>query len=540
MSGRPPNEVFAPTRGPLSRGRAVGYLIEDGDRAGPIGTGPDRAALYVELRASPTLVTVDRVTARQGPDWAHASSLALLESSMPELELGREFAGYRIEGVLGRGGMGVVYAVTDLRLERTAALKMIRPELSANDEFRRRFHRESQLAASIRQRNVVTIYHAGEAEGVLYITMERVAGVDLGALIRSCERLAPSLACELLIQIADALDAAHGRGLVHRDVKPANVLVEDSAPVHAYLTDFGLTKRSLTDDALLSSGVFLGTVDYSAPEQIKQEAVDARADVYALGCLLFAMLTGVPPFRRENLVATMFAHVNDPPPHVSAHAPNLPEALDPVIERALAKTAEERYSSAGEFARHVRRTLDTDSARPAVASFTFKPVESDDGSEGGGPRREVFLCYARADGRFPIDRIRVDLGASGQRVWIDLEGSLPGARSWERVRRRIEGCDMFVFTVSPDSVASDACREQLEEAVSLNKRIIALVHREVGSRAFPPELGGVEVVLLRESDDYTTGLTRLAAVLLGPSETPAVSPHPHVSPRRASRRFLRR
>jgi serine/threonine protein kinase len=309
---------------------------------------------------------------RGRPEDSWQAGTAVMDRGLPELRLGDDFAGYRIEGVLGRGGMGVVYRVTDLRLERLAALKVIRPEVSADEQFRRRFYRESQLASSIRHPNVVTIYHAGEAAGVLYVTMELIRGVDLGALIANCGRLAPRLACEVLVQVADALDVAHEHGLVHRDVKPANVLIEDAAAVHAYLTDFGLTKRRASDDAITKSDVFLGTVGYAAPEQIRHEAVSTATDIYSLGCVLFAMLTGGPPFRRSSDVETMFAHLNDPAPRVSTSAHNVPPALDRLVERALAKDPNDRYSSAGEFAGAARAAL---RACAASVSFTFKRVE---------------------------------------------------------------------------------------------------------------------------------------------------------------------
>src|SRR3954449_11315289 len=221
-----------------------------------------------------------------------------------QLRAGEVFGDHRIEGVLGQGGMGVVYRATDLRLNRAVALKLIKPELSLDEDFRRRFRRESELAASVRQPNVVTIYQAGDSDGLLFVTMDLIDGVDLRAVIAQHGRLDLVTATEVTSQVAAALDAAHASGLVHRDVKPANVLVAGSTPMHVYLTDFGLTKRTSSQSGITKTGLFVGTIDYAAPEQIKGWPVDARADVYALGCVLFEMVAGAPPFRRENEYAT--------------------------------------------------------------------------------------------------------------------------------------------------------------------------------------------------------------------------------------------
>lgn len=272
-------------------------------------------------------------------------------AASPELRAGEEFAGHRIEGVLGRGGMGVVYRATDLRLNRLVALKLIAPALSADEDFRRRFQRESQVAASVRQQNVVTIYQAGEADGLLFVTMELVHGTDLRGLIAERGRLDMPTAAAIVAQVAAALDAAHASGLVHRDVKPANVLIAAAPPLHVFLTDFGLTKRTSSQSGITKTGLFVGTIDYAAPEQIKGWPVDARADVYALGCMLFEMIAGQPPFRRENEYATMYAHTSEPAPALSSVAPGVPPALNAVLARALAKEPDVRFPSAGDFSR---------------------------------------------------------------------------------------------------------------------------------------------------------------------------------------------
>jgi serine/threonine-protein kinase len=230
-------------------------------------------------------------------------------------------------------------------------LKLIVPELADDPDFRARFKRESLLAASIDHPNVVPVYEAGEADERLFISMRWVDGTDLRSLIVEEGRLEPRRALAILQQLAGALDAAHRRGLVHRDVKPANVLVSRDGEEHAYLTDFGLTKKAASDSGLTKTGAFVGTPDYTPPEQIKGEHADARADVYALGCLFFHELTGNPPYPRDSEVAKMYAHLQEPPPSLTATLPSAPRELDSVIARALAKEPDERFPSAGDLAR---------------------------------------------------------------------------------------------------------------------------------------------------------------------------------------------
>src|SRR5215216_2717427 len=268
-----------------------------------------------------------------------------------ELRTGDTFADHRIEGILGQGGMGVVYRATDLRLNRAVALKVIKPELSLDEDFRRRFRRESELAASVRQPNVVTIYQAGDSGGLLYVTMDLIDGVDLRQVMSRHGRLDVVTATEVTAQVAAALDAAHASGLVHRDVKPGNVLVANGTPMRVYLTDFGLTKRTSSQTGITQTGLFVGTLDYAAPEQITGGAVDARTDVYALGCVLYEMLTGRAPFRRDHEAATLYAQIHEPAPSLRTAAPDAPVALDQAVARALAKNPDERYPSAGDLAR---------------------------------------------------------------------------------------------------------------------------------------------------------------------------------------------
>ena len=269
---------------------------------------------------------------------------------MVDLAPGSVFAGHRIEGVAGRGGMGVVYEAVHLTLGRRVALKLIAPEIADSSEFRERFRRESQIAASLDHPNVIPIYDAGAEGGLVYVTMRFVDGTDLRALAP----VDPRRAAGVLAQAADALDAAHAGGLVHRDVKPGNVLVEDrGGHDHVFLTDFGLAKEVSADAGLAPTGNWLGTVDFAAPEQIRGHPVDALADVYALGGVLFWALTGRVPYPRDDDMAKMRAHLNDAPPS----APAVPPELDAVVRRAMAKDPGERFRSAGEFGKAALTTV---------------------------------------------------------------------------------------------------------------------------------------------------------------------------------------
>jgi tRNA A-37 threonylcarbamoyl transferase component Bud32/streptogramin lyase len=267
--------------------------------------------------------------------------------------LGTELAGYRIESVIGRGGMGVVYLAEHVRLKRKVALKVLAPELAQDELFRDRFIHESEMAASLDHPNIVDIYDAGEADGLLYLAIRYVSGPDLKTMIRRDGPLDPERAVALLTQVAGALDAAHERGLVHRDVKSANVLVEpptSSLGEHAYLTDFGLTKRPESMSGLTKTGQFLGSVEYAAPEQFEGKPLGPWTDVYSLGGVAYECLTGEIPYRRDTEAAVMHAHLHEPSPKVTAKRPELASGLDAAIEQGMAKRPEDRYPSAGAFA----------------------------------------------------------------------------------------------------------------------------------------------------------------------------------------------
>jgi YVTN family beta-propeller protein len=272
--------------------------------------------------------------------------------------VGTQLGSYRIEALLGRGGMGVVYRATDLRLGRQVALKLLAPHVTQDQRFRTRFLAESRLAASIDHAGIVPIYEAGEVDDHLYIAMRYVEGTDLASLLRADGPLAPDRAVGLVAQLADALDAAHARGLVHRDVKPSNALIAvEGAAEHVYLADFGLTKHTTTDGRLTATDQLVGTIDYVAPERIRAEQADGRADLYALGCVLFECLTGEVPFPRDSEVAAIYAHLEDEPPQASQRRPGLPPALDDVVTRALAKDPVDRWQSGAELVAAARAAL---------------------------------------------------------------------------------------------------------------------------------------------------------------------------------------
>lgn len=330
------------------------------------------------------------------------------ESGWIELSEGDEFAGYRIERRLGRGGMGILYLAIEPGLDRRVALKLIAPEAATDDVFARRFAEESRIAASIEHPNVVPIYAAGEERGVPYIAMRYVAGSDLGRRIAREGRLEPAQAVDLIAQVGNGLDAIHAAGLVHRDVKPANVLLggEEGAE-HAYITDFGVARNVATQSGLTQTGRFVGTLDYVAPEQISGGEIDARVDVYALGCLLYKLLTGEVPFPRDGEAARLYAHLHDPPPAPSLFAPAVPMALDDVVARAMSKQPGDRYPSAG------------DLGRAALAALSGTPVAV--------PERTVATGAAATRETETIDPTREAPTAAAGREETTLEAPVEAA-----------------------------------------------------------------------------------------------------------------
>jgi streptogramin lyase len=357
------------------------------------------------------------------------------------IEIGHELAGYRIEELLGRGGMGEVYRARHDRLERNVALKILAPRYAADDAFRERLVRESRIAASLDHPNVVPIYDAGEADGRLYLAMRYVEGTDLRSLLRREGALPPERALAVAAQIAAALDAAHEQGLVHRDVKPSNVLLD--ARGHCYLADFGLTQSA--SDTSAFDGQLLGTIDYVAPEQIRGDPVDGRADIYALGCLVYECLTGSVPFARPSEVATIFAHLDEPPEPASLRRPELPATVDEVLARALAKDRDERQPTCGRLIDETRAALGLETPHRSRAKLvalvaallavtvaaTVAAAIALSGGAGGAPSSGGIV--ARIDplakevtATYRLSAYPGSVAASGNRVWVGdfRDGSL--------------------------------------------------------------------------------------------------------------------
>jgi hypothetical protein len=288
-----------------------------------------------------------------------ADVTAPLTAAAPSSVARSRIAGYRLEQQIGAGGMAVVYRAVDERLGRRVALKILSPALAADEAFRQRFIRESRAAAAVDDPHIIPVYEAGEADGVLFIAMRFVPGGDLRTLVRQHGPMALARAVEIISSVASALDAAHAAGLVHRDVKPANMLIDvrPDRPDHVYLSDFGLSKGAMSSSRLTGTGLFLGTADYAAPEQIDGRAVDGRTDQYALACTAFELLAGAPPFQRDQATATIWAQMSEPPPPLRARRPEIPAAMDQVFAAALAKAPESRYGCCRDFAYALRWAL---------------------------------------------------------------------------------------------------------------------------------------------------------------------------------------
>ncbi len=334
-------------------------------------------------------------------------------SPTTDARVGADLGPYHIEAIIGRGGMGVVYLAEQPSLGRKVALKILPPELAEDADFRARFIRESKMAAAIDDPNILPIHEAGEIDGVLFIAMRYVEGTDLEARLKS-GALPPDRAVHLLGQVASALDAAHARGLIHRDVKPANILIAnalgDDRGEHAYLADFGLTKSRGVDTSLTRAGTLLGTLDYMAPEQLEGRELDGAADQYALAAIAFRALTGRLPFARDSEVALITAHLNEPPPSASAVEPTLPGDIDAVIARGMAKAPGDRYPSCAAFvsifarpSRHPPRRLDVGQARGDPTVEAHRP---------GGQRLSRPCCHRRLARRDRCD-------GSGDAIAVD-------------------------------------------------------------------------------------------------------------------------
>jgi len=374
----------------------------------------------------------------------------------PAPAIGDVLAGYRLESELGRGGMGVVYRARHQRLQREVALKVLAPHLASDESFRQRFIRESQAAAALRHPHIVTVHDAGEARGHLFLALEYIDGTDLARAIEGAP-LEPSRAITLLAQVASALDAAHAAGIVHRDVKPANVLL---AGDRAYLTDFGLASRATDRTRLTAVGQVAGTTDYLAPEQVEGRPFDTRTDVYALGCVLHHCLTGRPPFQRDSDVQVLLAHLNARPPSVRTVRPELPAAIDDVVARALAKEPDARFPTCAAL---------VEAARAALSG----------GEEVTTPGRPRILTAVRGTSR---SLIRAGLQ---REAGVDVEELSPDG-SVVAVARALRPAVLLVEAGPDHPFGPQECQELTGEERTAATRIIPVVPR--GERALGQQL----------------------------------------------------
>jgi serine/threonine protein kinase len=424
----------------------------------------------------------------------------MMADTTTDPHLGRVVAGYRIEERIGRGGMGLVYRAEHLNLRRRAAIKIIAPELAEASGFRERFNREARIAAALQHPNIVTVYDAGEENGLLYLAMQYIEGNDLSAVLRSQGRLRPYRALDVCRQIAAALDAAHGQGLIHRDVKPANVLIEGRT---AFLTDFGLTKRiEGTRTQLTKAGDVVGTIHYVAPEQIEGGRVDARTDIYSLGCLVYHCLSGELPFARDTDVAVIYAHLSEEPPRLTSVRPELPGGLDAVIAKALEKSPERRFQTCADLMSAARAVIDaagplsdTAAPRPVPALGDRADVPTSSGGRrvpaSGDPaslatnvgpvsghveaarRPRVLLAGVDANTR-AVARVAV-----GDR--IDVEDAKPGESLLDTVRDGRPDLVILAWN-APGQPAREVVAALRADAVTRDAKVLLLVeHKQAAS-----------------------------------------------------------
>jgi hypothetical protein len=342
---------------------------------------------------------------------------------------GSPVAGYLLERLVGVGGMAAVFRARDERLGRVVALKL----LTGDEAVRRRFVREARAVAAVDHPHIIPVYEAGEADGVLFIAMRFVAGDDLRVVVGREGGLPPRRAAAFISPVASALDAAHDAGLVHRDVKPANMLVDvgPGRPEHVYLSDFGLARGMLSAGGLTRAGQFMGTPDYASPEQISGRFVDGRADQYALACVAYTLLSGTLPFVREEPMAVLYAHLSAPPPRVTEARPELPGVVDHVVARGLAKMPDDRYESCGDFADALREALGVEPYDPARSgrgprqTYVGASVQPEPGGPGGPVSGPGGPDYHRgATGPQGGDETR---GRAGSDVRWPASAGMPGA-----------------------------------------------------------------------------------------------------------------
>jgi serine/threonine protein kinase len=392
-----------------------------------------------------------------------AGVLAGLPGGFPT---GAQVAGFRLERPLGRGGMAVVYLARDERLDRLVALKVLAPALAADEAFRTRFIRESRAAAAVDHPHIIPVFEAGEAGGVLFIAMRYVPGGDVGSIVRREGPLSLGRAVSVIGQVGSALDAAHAAGLLHRDVKPGNMLVDGGLgrAEHVYLADFGLSKKTLAASVgLTGTGQFLGTLDYVAPEQIQGRAADGRTDQYGLACAAFELLAGAPPFQREEATAVIYAHLADPPPPVTSRRADLPPGLDEVLARALAKEPAGRYPCCRDFADALQRALGAAPPRPVVPAAEqpapdHPPTQAAPASDGRAPAAGAAAGTASrpyAEASLPTQDIPIPAQPSGAGTAAPTVPAPPAA-SEPVADRTVSGPDSYpATTASPGPHARD-------------------------------------------------------------------------------------
>ncbi len=441
-----------------------------------------------------------------------ADSPAQLGGLLTGLAPGSRVAGYLLEGLVGVGGTAAVFRARDERLGRVVALKL----LAGDETVRSRFAREARAVAAVDHPHIIPVYEAGDANGVLFIAMRFVAGDDLRVVVRREGSLRPRRAAAFLSPVASALDAAHGAGLVHRDVKPANMLVDvgPGRPEHVYLSDFGLAKGVLSLGGPTRAGQFLGTPDYAAPEQISGSSVDGRADQYALACVAYTLLCGSLPFEREQPMAVLYAHLSAPPPRVTSVRPDLPAAVDQVLARALAKTPDDRYGSCGAFADALREALgvepyDSERGRPPVPPYVVAPA-------GPGSQRTVTAVSAGADAQemaTPDGRAPAAPAASRAAATVPLTAPPDSPGTWTAVVAADRGYYESVRAVSEQDAASISFPAPFpERRFQLSGSQVRIGRRSVSRRIEP------EIDLTGPPAD--PGVSRLHAVLIaGPDRT---------------------
>jgi len=486
---------------------------------------PSRGSHFLNidaLGAKIGIVTADRPEVYVGEELPGGA-----DSMLARFTAGSRIAGYRLEERIGSGGMAVVFRAVDERLGRRVALKAMSPSLATDDAFRRRFIQESRAAAAVDDPHIIPVYEAGESQGILFIAMRFVPGGDVRGLMRREGPLSGTRAAAIISAVASALDSAHAAGLIHRDVKPANMLldVRPDRPDHVYLSDFGLAKGALLS-GMTATGMFLGTLDYSSPEQIESKAVDGRSDQYSLACAAFELLAGSTPFSREQIAAVIWAHMAEPPPALSARRPDLPPAIDQVFTKALSKAPQDRYGSCKEFADALSETLGivpyrpADVATPGVddkvrdsvpddpatdAALIVVPLAVEEGMStvAAGPGLEPGI----ASGPEPV----TDPGS--EPVTDQRPGLVPASRATTPPALDLAGITGFAGGDRPD--AESARRPRRLAAATAAALAIAAVagittyaaqsfnarHRSTGSTALQPVYGGTLRIVAQHGPD---------------------------------------